>query len=145
VEGHLVWVKLVPFALLHPGKRRLARPIVIHGPSTANWDIDPGPLLMTDYYHESVFDRAQQPLIKSLGISPVVINGLTSGRNTHEDGGKRHELHFTPGKKHLHRLVNASFEVTFRFGIDHHKMTIVSADFVPIQPYGTKMILVTVG
>jgi FtsP/CotA-like multicopper oxidase with cupredoxin domain len=120
-------------------------PIIIHGPSTANWDIDLGPLFMTDYYHDSVFDIAQRPLVKTLGIPPIAVNGLMNGQNVHDDGGKRHELQFTPGKKHLLRLVNTGSEVTFRFGIDKHKMTVIAADFVPIQPYETETILLAIG
>jgi len=63
----------------------------------------------------------------------------------HDRGGKRHEVVFTPGKKHLLRLVNTGSEVTFRFGIDKHKMTVVAMDFVPIIPYETSTILLAVG
>ncbi|KAK3393243.1 Cupredoxin [Podospora didyma] len=123
----------------------LLGPIVIHGPSTSNWDIDLGPLLLTDYYHESVFDLAQRPIVKSLGIPPIAVNGLINGKNEFDNGGKRHELKFTKGKKHLLRLVNTGSEVIFRFGIDKHKMTVVAVDFVPIQPWETKTVLLAVG
>ncbi|KAK3329784.1 Cupredoxin [Apodospora peruviana] len=120
-------------------------PIVIHGPNTADWDVDLGPLLLTDYYHDSVFDIAQRPLVKSLGIPPVAINGLINGRNVFDDGGSRTELKFAKGKKHLLRLVNTGSEVTFRFAIDKHKMTVVAMDFVPIVPYETKTLLIAIG
>ncbi|KAK0639737.1 multicopper oxidase-domain-containing protein [Cercophora newfieldiana] len=118
-------------------------PIVIHGPKTANYL---GPLLLTDYYHESVFELATRPLVKcALGIPPIAINGLINGKNVYHDSGARYEIRFTPGKKHLLRLVNTGSEVTFRFAIDSHKMTVVAMDFVPIVPYETKTLLIAVG
>lgn len=89
-------------------------PIAIHGPSTANYDIDVGPVLLTDHYDESAFELATRPLIKQLGIPPVAVNGLINGANVHLDGGKRHEITFTLGKKHLLRLVNVRSHVPFR-------------------------------
>lgn len=117
----------------------------IIGPSTSNWDIDLGPILMTDYYHDSVFEIAQRPLIKQLGVPPIAVNGLLNGKNVFKKGGKRLELNFTPGKKHLLRLVNTGAEVIFRFGIDNHKMTVIAMDWVPIKPYETKTLLLAVG
>ncbi|KAK0628829.1 Cupredoxin [Bombardia bombarda] len=123
----------------------LLGPIVIHGPNTANYDIDLGPVLIQDYYHESVFALAAQPLTYILGVPPVAVNGLINGKNNYSGSGKRAELHFTPGKKHLLRLVNTGSEMIFRFGIDNHKMTVVAMDWVPIVPYVTDTILLAVG
>ncbi|KAI0396002.1 Cupredoxin [Xylariaceae sp. FL0594] len=123
----------------------LLGPIVIHGPSTANWDVDLGPLLITDHYHDSVFELARRPLVEGLGIPPVSPNGLMNGKNTYGLHGERLELKFTKGKKHLLRLVNTGSELTFRFGIDNHKMTVIAADLVPIQPYEAKTVLLAVG
>jgi FtsP/CotA-like multicopper oxidase with cupredoxin domain len=119
--------------------------IVIHGPNTADWDVDLGPLLLTDYYHNSVFELAEQVTTKALAVPPVADNGLINGQNTYKTGGKRHQLTFKPGKKHLLRLVNTGSEVTFRFGIDKHKLTVVAMDFVPIQPFETRTLLLAIG
>ncbi|KAL9020067.1 MAG: hypothetical protein Q9185_002681 [Variospora sp. 1 TL-2023] len=43
----------------------------------------------------------------------------------------------TRGKKYLLRLINTSVDTTFVFAIDHHNITVMSSDFVPIQPYTT--------
>jgi len=122
-------------------------PIVIHGPSTANWDIDLGPVLLTDHYHESVFELASRPIVKVLGIPPVSPSGLINGKNEYRKstGGSRFELNFSQGKKHLLRLVNTGSEVTFRFAVDGHKMTVIAMDFVPIVPYETKTLLIAIG
>lgn len=123
----------------------LLGPILIHGPSTADWDVDLGHFLLQDYYHDSVFDIAQRPLVKSLGIPPIAVNGLINGKNNYKKGGQREQLKFTKGKKHLLRLANVGSEVTFRFSVDKHKMTVIAADFVPIVPWETKTLLITVG
>jgi len=60
----------------------------IIGPSTSNWDIDLGPILMTDYYHDSVFEIAQRPLIKQLGVPAIAVNGLLNGKNVFNEGGR---------------------------------------------------------
>jgi len=38
-------------------------------------------------------------------------------------------------KKHLMRVINTSFDTTFTFTIDGHRMQVVEVDFVPIQSY----------
>ncbi|KAK4168059.1 multicopper oxidase-domain-containing protein [Cladorrhinum sp. PSN259] len=120
-------------------------PIVIHGPKTANYEIDLGPINMEDYYRESVFELSQRPLTRVLGIPPVPISGLINGKNTDLSSGSRHEIIFTPGKKHLLRLINTGSEITFRFAIDGHQLQVVAVDFVPIVPYTTNSILIAVG
>lgn len=48
-------------------------------------------------------------------------------------------------KRYLLRIINTSFETQFVFSIDNHNLTVISADFVPIQPYSTHAILVGIG
>lgn len=43
------------------------------------------------------------------------------------------------------RLINTAFDSTFVFSIDHHRLQIVGADFVPIHPYTNKSVLVGIG
>jgi hypothetical protein len=66
---------------------------------------------------------------------------------------KNYELHFnkTPTdkprrpKRYLLRLINTSFDSTFVFSIDNHWLQVVSADFVPIEPYFNTSVLVGIG
>ncbi|KAK3324236.1 Cupredoxin [Cercophora scortea] len=125
-------------------------PIVIHGPNTANWDIDLGPLVITDYYHQSAYALASSATTQTLGIPPVAVSGLINGKNTNLNTnlttvGSHYQMTFTKGKKHLIRLINTGSEVIFRFAIDNHKLTVVSVDLVPITPYATDTILIAVG
>ena len=52
---------------------------------------------------------------------------------------------FTAGKKYLLRLINTSIASTYIFSIDNHKIKVVGADFVPIEPYDTDSVLIGIG
>src|ERR1700737_4075541 len=113
-------------------------PIVIHGPSSANWDIDLGPLSITDWFHtpasELIFAE-EQPGPPLNGDT-----GLINGKNKFNGSGEYYSLAFIPGKKHRIRLVNTSTNTHFKFWIDEHAMTVQAADFVPIEPYATTVL-----
>lgn len=51
----------------------------------------------------------------------------------------------TRPKRYLLRLINTSFDSTFVFSIDNHWLQIVTADFVPIEPYYNTSVLVGIG
>ena len=48
-------------------------------------------------------------------------------------------------KRYLLRLINTSFESNFIFSIDNHNITVVSTDFVPVQPYNTTNVTIGIG
>lgn len=125
-------------------------PIIIHGPKTANYDVDLGPVLLTDWYHETATHLSQELYNKRLSVPPIAENGLMNGLNINSDKknggpGRRFETTFKPGKKHLLRLVNTGIAATFKFSIDKHKFTVVAMDFVPIRPYVTDKIFISIG
>ena len=45
-----------------------------------------------------------------------------------------------PGKIHRLRLINTSETETQKFNIDSHEITIITNNFIPIQPYRTNAI-----
>lgn len=49
------------------------------------------------------------------------------------------------GNKYLLRLINTSVDTIFVFAIDNHNITVMSSDFVPIQPYVTDHVTVGIG
>lgn len=121
--------------------------IIINGPSTANWDHDLGNMALLDWDH----DTADNLVLES-GKSgpPTMANGLINGTNTFtlDDGsivGSRWETTFTAGERYLLRLVNTAADTHFKFTIDNHTMTVIAADFVPIQPYTTDVISIAMG
>lgn len=98
----------------------LAGPIVVHGPTTANYDIDLGPVMLTDWFHtyytnslEQVFHAAPTGPI----LPPMANNMLIQGKANYNcsdttlactpDAGLA-KFTFQSGKKHLLRLINHS-------------------------------------
>jgi FtsP/CotA-like multicopper oxidase with cupredoxin domain len=60
-------------------------------------------------------------------------------------GGKYAETTLTPGKAHLLRIVNVGINNYLHVGLDGHKFTVVSADYIPIVPYEADSIVLAVG
>ena len=129
-------------------------PLTLHGPTSTEYDeaISP-PLIMTDWGHNSAFVA----VTNEPGNPDILLNGrgnVTSYNNTVQNTTTvKKPYHITfrkpqtgkPNKKYLLRVINTSFDTTFVFSIDNHMMQIVSADFVPIQPYYNTSVLVGIG
>ncbi|KUI54191.1 Laccase-2 [Cytospora mali] len=132
-------------------------PIVIHGPNQRNHDIDIGPVMLQDWYHESYFKLVETTLTP--GAAPVrsdnnLINGkmnfncslVAAGDTTPcTNNAGISKFKFTTGKVHRLRLINTGSEAVQRFSIDGHNMTVIANDFVEIQPYTTKVVTLGVG
>ncbi len=73
----------------------------------------------------------QIPTIETLHFDPLPLYDTPSSKSR--------------PKRYLLRIINTSFETQFVFSIDNHNLTVVTADFVPIQPYSTHSILVGIG
>ncbi|KAI1389017.1 putative multicopper oxidase [Hypoxylon trugodes] len=116
--------------------------ILINGPCSAPYDEDKGVLLLSDWFHnttDALWSTA------SAGSPPVAQNGLINGTNIYGNGGKRFETTFEAGKRHRIRLVNTAIDTHYKFMIDNHKMKVVAADLVPIQPYTTEVLSIGIG
>ncbi|KAJ5679257.1 hypothetical protein N7462_007501 [Penicillium macrosclerotiorum] len=133
-------------------------PIVIHGPTSSDYDIDLGAVFINDWYHASAFQLWVEKT--EYGGFPVrqnavAENGLINGTNTYPcvnsndpacvGTGRRSETIFQKGKKYRIRLVDAQTDGWMKFSIDGHKLTVISADFVPIIPYQTESVILTSG
>lgn len=94
------------------------------------------PLTVTQ---ESYFALIQGP--------PQASNVLFNGQNIKPDlsAGQRQTFTFTPGKKHLIRLINSAVDSMFAVQIDNHNLTVISNDFVPINPYNTTSLSIGIG
>ncbi len=129
-------------------------PIVINGPASANYDIDLGPLMISDWYYgavDTMMARVNNPsnpyIIGFPGSTPPSDNILFNGKNINPkgSGGSYQTLTLTPSKAHLLRLINPSVENTYTVSIVGHSMTIVATDFVPVQPKSVTSIYLAVG
>lgn len=133
-------------------------PLVIHGPATANYDIDLGPIFLTDWFHKSAFiSWAESAMYGGFPVrpSPNPPNGLINGTNTFPcdesddpaclGTGKRSETVIQKGKKYRLRLLDSQTDGWMKFSIDGHKLTVIAADLVPIVPYQTDSVILTAG
>lgn len=119
-------------------------PIVINGPASANYDIDLGPLTITDWYYPTVMVSSARTQHVN-GPPPTADNGLINGTMVSNSGGAYGRTILQPGKHHLLRLINTSVDNHFMVSIDGHQLLIIAADFVPIQPYNTTWLFVGIG
>lgn len=120
----------------------LQGPLIINGPATADYDEDLGLLFLQDWSHTPVselWDSAR------LGAPPSLANGLINGTNTYNGGGKKFSTVFESGTKYRIRLVNTAVDGHFQFSIDGHSFQVIANDLVPIVPYTTDSILVSIG
>lgn len=119
-------------------------PIIIHGPATANYDIDAGPVMISDTYGMTA--TAFGSIIAHVGPGPTV-NYLLNGKNTAPDlsAGQHALWKVQKGKKYLFRLINSAAQNMYSVSIDQHKMQVISADFVPIVPYTTEWLNIGIG
>ncbi|KAK4192334.1 laccase-2 [Podospora australis] len=126
--------------------------MVFNGPTTADWDVDLGNLFLQDWSHIETFRLWNTA---KLGAPPILDTGLINGTNTWNctgstdpncvDNGAKHEIVFEAGKKYLIRLVNVAVDGAFQFSIDGHILTVVAHDLVPIVPYTTDNVQLTIG
>ena len=122
--------------------------IVFEGPASSNYDDDLGPYLLSEVYQGltawQVNAIAQQNLQHRGGppsASNILINGEAKGSN----GGSYNQVTITKNKKYRLRLVNIAVDSYIRVSLDNHIMTVMTSDFVPINPFTTKWLLLAIG
>ncbi|KAF9728360.1 hypothetical protein PMIN02_008335 [Paraphaeosphaeria minitans] len=118
-------------------------PIVIHGPSTKNWDIDIGPLPFTDWFHTPVF-TVNAATLHANG-PPTADNMLVNGTMVSDFGGSYAVTTLKKGKTHLLRLMNNGINNWVNVALDGHPFTVIAADFNPIVPYSASSLTIANG
>jgi FtsP/CotA-like multicopper oxidase with cupredoxin domain len=127
----------------------LLGPMIIHGPKNVPYDIDLGPVFLTDYYHTEYFELVKNVMGSDFTkLVPFSDNNLINGKGNFNcslvPAGTKctpnaglSKFKFTTGLKHRLRLINAGAEAIQKFSIDGHSLTVMAVDFVPVQPYTT--------
>ena len=123
--------------------------IVFDGPTSSNYDIDLGPYIFSEDYAGltawQVNALAQQALQNGSpppAASNIVINGTAQSASGQ---GTSNQVTITKGKKYRLRLINGGIDSYIRVSLDNHIMTVMSADFVPINPFTTQWLLLAIG
>jgi FtsP/CotA-like multicopper oxidase with cupredoxin domain len=122
--------------------------LIVRGPASANYDIDLGPYLISDYYYETADRLHLRAELVSNGPPPDSDNILFRGKNINPKragSGSYDRLVLTPGKKHLIRLINASVDNSFVISLVGHNFTVISTDMVPITPVVRSSLFMGVG
>lgn len=122
--------------------------IIINGPASANYDEDLGTITLVDWFHDTV----NSLFLSEEANGPVTANnGLINGTNVFgEDGssnqtGSRFQTTFEAGTSYRLRIINTAIDTMWKFSIDNHTMTVISADLVPVEPFNTTIITVGIG
>jgi FtsP/CotA-like multicopper oxidase with cupredoxin domain len=135
----------------------LSGPIVIHGPATDEWDVDLGPVMLSDWFHDyyvnllqQVYHASREGPIFPPAANNMLINGKASypcneTQKTCTPNTDLATFKFRTGKRHLLRLINHSAEAVLFFSIDGYNMTVITNDFVAVEPYQTDMVTLGVG
>ncbi|EKG14557.1 Multicopper oxidase type 1 [Macrophomina phaseolina MS6] len=136
-----------------------AGPLIVYGPDSQSYDVDLGPVMVSDWYHSQYYDIVKQtmqadPTGTTPPPPPQSDNNLIQGFGEFDcslttkpcipDAGVA-KFKFTSGKKHRLRLINSGSEAMQRFSIDGHTMKIIAHDFVPIEPYEVTALTLGVG
>ncbi|KAK4148883.1 Cupredoxin [Chaetomidium leptoderma] len=121
--------------------------LVVHGPASADYDIDLGPYTIGDYYHETADRLHLKAELVSNGAPPDSDNVLFRGKNINPigAGGAYDRLTLTPGKKHLLRLINPSVDNSFTVSLVGHTFKVIATDLVPITPVVRSSLFIGVG
>ncbi|KAK2042477.1 multicopper oxidase [Colletotrichum somersetense] len=118
--------------------------IQIDGPTSKNYDEDLGTYPITDWYYKSA-DEIRSTFTAPASV-PASDNILFNGTNVNKNGGGTYSrVTLKKGKVHKIRLVNMSVDNTFTVALVNHKMTVTGTDFVPVKPFETDSLYLSVG
>ncbi|KAJ8108112.1 hypothetical protein ONZ43_g6526 [Nemania bipapillata] len=133
-------------------------PMVVYGPTNVKYDVDLGPIMVNDWWHEDYLTTVKEVLSPGFQGRTYSDNNLINGRMnfdcaTVEAGDKTKctnnaglsKFKFQSGKTHRLRFINAGSEGVQRISIDNHMMTVITNDFVEIKPYDTNVVTLGVG
>ncbi|KAI1851207.1 hypothetical protein JX265_006165 [Neoarthrinium moseri] len=113
----------------------LTGPMVVYGPNHVDYDLDLGPVIVSDYFHEYYTEIEAGFLAKNVEVTSSD-NNLINGKNSFGDNdAPLASFNFTSGKSIRLRLINPSAFAVEKISIDGHSMTVIANDFVPVQPY----------
>lgn len=119
--------------------------IVINGPASDEYDVDLGPITLSDWFHISAYAGAYFAERTGPPRPPNFIIDGTNALLTDTSKGKRFTRTIQANKKYRLRLINTSVDTFFRVSLDNHPMKVIASDFVPIKPYTTNTIGLAIG
>jgi FtsP/CotA-like multicopper oxidase with cupredoxin domain len=116
------------------------------GPAVLNYEEDLGTLPLSDYFAGSMWQEYEKVL--PAGASPPTALGATFNgtmKNPSTNTGYYFNRTLKSNTTYRLRLINTAVDNGFAVSLDHHKMNVIAADFVPIQNYTTDWLLINIG
>lgn len=135
----------------------IAGAMIIHGPKQTTYDYDIGPILLSDWYHQTYEEIVGEVMASPPGAPPFSDSNLINGKMSLECSQFKNKtqqctsnaglskFQFHSGQRYRLRLINSGAEGIQRFSIDEHNMTVIANDFVPVVPYITNIVTLGVG
>ncbi|GAW16336.1 hypothetical protein ANO14919_057610 [Xylariales sp. No.14919] len=133
-------------------------PMVVYGPTNVKYDVDLGPIMVNDWWHEDYYTTVKEVMAPGFQGRAYSDNNLINGRMNFDcskvgagdtakctNNAGLSKFKFQSGKAHRLRFINSGSEGVERISIDNHIMTVIANDFVEVQPYDTKVVTVGVG
>ena len=134
-------------------------PLIVYGPKHADYDVDLGPILLSDYHHEdytTIVERVVSVTNDFKNYVPTSDNNLINGKNNYNcsqvsngtecmPNAPLAQFRFRSGKSYRLRLINSGAAALQRFSIDGHKLQVIANDFTPIVPYETDVVSLGIG
>ncbi|QGA18836.1 hypothetical protein EYB26_006521 [Talaromyces marneffei] len=107
-------------------------PVVIHGPTSTNYDHELEPLLISDWYHADAFSMFHEEITDHAHIPTGT---LMNGKGV-----------FDCDPDEDTRCTGKEWQSCYiQFWMDGHNFTVVANDFVPIEPYVTDVLILGIG
>lgn len=133
-------------------------PLVIYGPhDNAEYDVDLGPILLSDYYHTEYYTLIEQVMAPASEdkLPPLSNNNLINGKMNYPCASAAglpctpnagiSKFYWESGKTYRLRLINGGAEGIQKFSIDGYNLTVIANDFVPLVPYVTDVVTLGIG
>ena len=73
------------------------------------------------------------------------MNGSNTYNNSGTITGSRFETNFESGTRYRFRLINTAADTHFKFSINNHTLEVIANDSVPIVPYTTNYVSISMG
>jgi FtsP/CotA-like multicopper oxidase with cupredoxin domain len=116
------------------------------GPAILNYEEDLGTLPLSDYFANSMWEENQK-LLPASALPPTAPGATFNGtmKNSSTNTGYYFNRTLKSNTTYRLRLINTAVDNGFAVSLDHHKMNVIAADFVPIKNYTTDWLLINIG
>jgi FtsP/CotA-like multicopper oxidase with cupredoxin domain len=125
---------------IQPGEGLVGN-IKIHGPSSANYDVEAGFATLTDWWQTPLFTV----FARVLRGPPLADSILVNGKGVVNGSGSYSVIELQQNKKNKLTFVNTANNAWFHVSIDQHPLTVIAVDFIPVEPFVVTSLSISAG